>query len=145
MQEEKVESIQEKKNSVIGTEAPPIIFHYTDKPHDINFLCKLFQHICTYAFRLKNFDSHILTAITASESTKSSEKRKERHQLKKWCRFLIYSHTEITYKSPNDPDPTLFSYFSWLGSISQTSAPSNGICMQSGEDSILVWYWSFEE
>lgn len=55
------------KISVMETKAPPIIFNYADKPHDINFLCKLFQHICAYAFRLKNFDSHILTAICASE------------------------------------------------------------------------------
>jgi len=40
--------------------------NHANKPHDINFLCKLLQHICTYALRLENFDSNILTAICTS-------------------------------------------------------------------------------
>lgn len=81
------ESMRETNISVIGNTSSAITFNHANKPHDINFLCKLPQHICTYALRLKNFDSHILTTICTSVPKGLQRNAQRENQLKGYVEF----------------------------------------------------------
>lgn len=102
------------------------------EPHNINFLSKLSEHFWINSLRFEHFHSHFLTAVRAFVPDQINWSSTE---------FAVcpnmYSFNK-TYRSPKDPDATLFPIFSWLVSISQTSIPSLGISMQSWKNSGFV-------
>lgn len=40
--------------------------YLSDKPHNVNFLSKLSQHVCIYSLGLQDFNGHVLTTIRSS-------------------------------------------------------------------------------
>jgi len=102
---------------------------YSNQPHYINFLGKLSQHLCIDMLRFEDFDSHFLTKICAFIPEELFKEREKKQSAETYIKSKIVFR-QTTYRSPNDPDPTLFPIFNCLASISQTSVPSVGISTQ---------------
>lgn len=40
--------------------------YLSDKPHNVDFLSKLSQHVCIYSLGLQDFNGHVLTTVRSS-------------------------------------------------------------------------------
>jgi hypothetical protein len=112
-----------------------IIGRYSNQPHYIDFLGKLFQHLLIDTLWLEEFDSHFLTKICAfiPENLFEGKERSAEDKTESDTGFK-----QMTHRSPNDPDPTFSPIVSCLVSISQTSVPSVGISMALETVSVLA-------
>jgi hypothetical protein len=108
------------------------------RPHYVNFLGEFFLQVWIYSLRLENFDSHFLTTVCTFVPKQVGWNSWIRNQTS----TEIVSKRQLTYRSPYDPEATLFSNFKYLGSISHTSAPSLGIATWLVSYLILNCSWS---
>lgn len=127
------------------------------KPHNEDLLSKLSLQICIHTLRLNYFNCHLLTTVCPLVTKSIKNSLLAAHAYTRTCVQLSITCTSEqkkkkkikkrinTYRSPYDPDATLFSNFRSLGSTSQTSVPSLGIITWSGSNMTPIWPYSLLE